>query len=170
MRCACWASSAARSWPAVNPEAASPLIALPTAFLTGALSGIVPSGMAEALALAIGFVEPPSLALGMWLSFTVGHVAAKLPWYWLGANAERVRWARGQRWIARARAMLERRPQYGLGVLGLSALTSVPPFHLASIAAGLVRVPVMPFVLLCLVGRLARFGVLALAPVVLRVP
>lgn len=152
----------------MNPELSSPLVELTGAFATGALSGIVPSGMAEALALAIGFVEPPRLAVGMWISFTVGHVAAKLPWYWIGANAERVQWERGQRWIARARAMLQRRPQYGLGLLAVSALTSVPPFHLASIAAGMVRVPVLPFVLLCLAGRLVRFGVLALAPVVVR--
>lgn len=146
----------------------SPPVALGSAFTIGALSGIVPSGMAEALALAIGFVEPLPLAAGMWLLFTLGHVAAKLPWYWLGAHADRVQWPRGQRWIARTREMLARRPQYGLGLLVISALSSVPPFHLASIAAGLVRVPVLPFVLLCLAGRLVRFGMLALATVLVR--
>ena len=46
----------------------------------------------------------------------------------------------------------------------MSAVTSVPPFHLASIAAGITAIPFGRFVLLCLVGRLLRFGVLGAFP------
>jgi membrane protein YqaA with SNARE-associated domain len=42
----------------------------------------------------------------------------------------------------------------------VSAVTSVPPFHLASIAAGMVAIPVWRFLLLCVVGRALRFGLL----------
>jgi membrane protein YqaA with SNARE-associated domain len=56
--------------------------------------------------------------------------------------------------------MLAERPHFGTGLLGVSAVTSVPPFHLASIAAGMVAIPVWRFLLLCVVGRALRFGLL----------
>ena len=114
--------------------------------------------------MAIGLVHPPRLALAMALCFTVAHVAAKVPWYWVGTRADVVRWAWAQRGVARARAFLHERPAYGTGLLAVSAVTSVPPFHLASIAAGITAIPFGRFVLLCLVGRLLRFGVLGAFP------
>lgn len=128
--------------------------------------------MAEALALGIGVVQPPGLALAMWVAFTVAHVAAKVPWYWVGTRADRFfvvgERKRAARFVERAREMLQKRPSYGAGVLLLSALASVPPFHLASIAAGMTRIPFVPFVVICLSGRLVRFGLLAAVPGALR--
>lgn len=136
--------------------------------MAGAATGILPIGLAEATALAIGLVTPRWLAALLCVAFTVGHVAAKLPWYWLGAHADRVVGGWGARHLARARAMLAARPSYGRGVLALSAVTSVPPFHLSAIAAGITQVPVVPFTGICLAGRLLRFGVLVTAPQLLR--
>ena len=62
--------------------------------------------------------------------------------------------------VERARALLAERPRFGTGLLGVSAVTSIPPFHLASIAAGMVAIPAWHFLLLCLVGRAVRFGLL----------
>lgn len=149
-------------------DLSSPWLAIGSAFVLGALSGILPTGVAEASAVAIGVVQPTRLSVLMWIAFTVGHVAAKVPWYWIGSHADRVRNVRVARWVTRAREMLAKRPGYGLSVLALSALTSVPPFHLASIAAGITRIPFVPFVLLCLGGRLLRFGVLGAIPQLLR--
>lgn len=149
-------------------DLSSPLVALGSAALLGFVSGILPTGMAEALAVAIGFVEPPQLSLGMYLAFTVAHVAAKLPWYWAGTHADRITTPWVVRFVARARELLRRRPGYGVGVLALSAVASVPPFHLSSIAAGITRIPVLGFVLICLAGRLVRFGVLAGVPMLMR--
>jgi membrane protein YqaA with SNARE-associated domain len=149
-------------------DLSSPIVALGSAALLGFLSGILPTGMAEALAVAIGFVEPPQLSLGMYVTFTVTHVAAKLPWYWAGTHADRIKTAWVVRSVSRARELLRQRPGYGVGVLALSAVASVPPFHLASIAAGITRIPVLPFALICLAGRLVRFGVLAGVPMLLR--
>lgn len=126
-------------------------------------------GLAEAAAVAIGVVHPPRLALTMGVAFTLAHVAAKVPWYWIGARAEVIRWRWAQRAIARARGFLQERPAYGTGLLALSALTSMPPFHLASIAAGLTAIPFGRFLFLCLVGRLVRFGVLGAFPSLLGV-
>ena len=149
-------------------DLSSPALALWSAAAAGAATGILPIGLAEATALAIGLVMPRWLAFAMWGAFTLGHVAAKLPWYALGRHGDRAvgRW--GAWHLAKARAMLAERPQYGVGVLGLSAVLSVPPFHLAAIAAGLIRVPFLPFVATCLGGRLLRFGALVTAPQLLR--
>ena len=148
--------------PTIDPQ--SPVLALITALATGFAVGILPVGLAEVAAIAIGVVQPPRLALAMLAAFTVAHVAAKLPWYALGTGAERLShpWARA--FTERARALTARYPRFGVAMLGVSALTSVPPFHLAAIASGLVRIPFGRFVLICLAGRMVRFGVLAAMP------
>ena len=149
-------------------DLSSPLLALASAALLGFLVGIVPVGLAEVLAVAIGAVEPPALAIAMLALFTLTHVAAKALWYWIGVHADRVRHERTRQFIARAREFLARHPGYGLGVLGSSAILSVPPFHLAAIAAGLVRIPFGRFLATCLAGRAMRFGILGGAVTVIR--
>lgn len=149
-------------------DLSSSALALASAALLGVATGIVPIGAAEAAALAIGLVSPPWLAVAMGLTFTLAHVAAKLPWFWLGAHAERAGSGRAAGYVSRARQFLEERPQYGRGLLMASAVLSVPPFHLAAIAAGMVRMPLLPFVATAVTGRLLRFGVLVTAPQVIR--
>jgi len=117
-------------------------------------------GLAEVAALGLGAVRPAGLSWALLAAFTVGHVAAKVPWYLIGRAADRAPHPRARRMVERARAMLAERPYFGTGLLGVSAVTSVPPFHLASIAAGMVAIPVWRFLLLCGVGRALRFGLL----------
>lgn len=150
-------------------DLSSPFLALGSAAVAGFGGGILPIGVAEAMAVAIGVVLPSELAVGMWLVYTVSHVAAKTPWYWLGTHSDRVMHPWAKRHVERSRAFLAERPHYGSGVLALSALLSVPPFHLSSIAAGMTHIPFGRFVALCLGGRLVRFGVLAAAPTVVRI-
>lgn len=147
-------------------DLSSPALALGSAALLGFLVGVVPIGLAEVLAIAIGAVRPRGLAIGMLALFTLTHVAAKVLWYWVGAYADRIRHERTQAFIARARSLLARHPGFGLGLLGASAVLSVPPFHLAAIAAGLTRLPFGRFVAICLAGRFLRFGVLAGVPTI----
>jgi membrane protein YqaA with SNARE-associated domain len=150
-------------------DLSSPALALGSAALAGLGGGILPTGMAEAMAVAIGVVLPTELAVGMWLVYTVAHVAAKSPWYWLGTHGDRVMHPWAKRQVERSQTFLAERPHFGSGVLALSALLSVPPFHLASIAAGMTRIPFVRFIAICLGGRLVRFGVLATAPAVARI-
>ena len=117
--------------------------------------------------MAIGLVRPTPLAIAMGLGFTLAHVAAKVPWYWIGMRADAVRWRWARRGVERARAVLRERPAFGTGLLAVSAVTSVPPFHLASIAAGITALPFGRFLLLCLAGRLLRFGLLGAFPTLL---
>lgn len=152
--------------PTIDPS--SPLLAILTAAATGFAVGILPVGLAEVAAVAIGVVQPPALALAMLAAFTLAHVGAKLPWYALGVAADRLRQPRAVAFTARARALVEKYPSFGFGLLFASALTSVPPFHLAAIASGIVRIPFGRFVLLCVAGRALRFGILAGVPQLVR--
>jgi len=152
--------------PTIDPQ--SPIAAVLIAFATGFALAILPIGLAEVAAVAIGVVQPPRLALAMLAAFTLAHVAAKLPWYALGMRAERLSHPRARAFTERARTLTARYPSFGVGLLGASALTSVPPFHLAAIASGLVRIPFGRFVLICLAGRSVRFGLLAAVPSLLR--
>ncbi len=152
--------------PSIDPS--SPLLAILVAAATGFSVGILPVGLAEVAAVGIGVVRPPGLALAMLAVFTLAHVAAKLPWYALGRVADRARHPRAQRFVNGARTLVVQHPRYGTGLLAVSALTSVPPFHLAAIAAGMVAIPFGRFVLICLAGRTVRFGVLAAVPALVR--
>ena len=144
-------------------DVSSPALALWSALVVGFLFGVVPIGLAEVSALAIGAVRPPGLALAMLALFTVAHVGAKVIWYYIGSWADRVRHERLRRSIVRAREVIAKHPGYGAGVLAASALTSVPPFHLAAIAAGIARIPLARFIAICLAGRLVRFALFAAA-------
>lgn len=152
--------------PTIDPS--DPALALLTAALLGFGAGFVPIGLAEAFALAIGAVVPPGLALSMLALYTLAHVTGKVAWYWLGALADRVTHPRTLALVTRAREVMGRHPAYGAGVLAASALFSIPPFHLAAIAAGIARLPFVRFYAICLAGRAARFGALASVPALLR--
>ncbi len=146
----------------------SPLLAIASAALAGFAVGIVPIGVAEVLAIAVGAVTPRWLAVTMLIVFTASHVASKWIWYVIGSLAERVRHPLALRMIARTREFLARKPAYGPSTLAAGALLSVPPFHLTAIAAGIIRLPVSQFLVICFVGRLLRFGILAAVPTLWR--
>ena len=141
-----------------------------SAITSGFLSGLLPIGFAEAAALAIGAVQPPALALTLLSGFTLAHVAGKLAWYWLGTNADRIplRFVRTRRSIEKARGLLVRHPVYGAGIMASAAIASIPPFHVAAIAAGIARVPLWMFLPVSIVGRAIRFGAIASAPALIR--
>lgn len=151
-------------------DLASPAAAIWSAVATGFITGLLPIGLAEAAALAIGTVQPPMFALTLVTAFTTAHVAGKIGWYWLGTRADQVTGTspRTHAFIVKARELMARHPGYGAGVLAASAIASVPPFHLAAIAAGIARVSFWRFLLICLAGRLVRFGLIASVPGMLR--
>jgi membrane protein YqaA with SNARE-associated domain len=115
-------------------------------------------------------VQPPSFAFTLFVAFTLSHVAGKLAWYWLGTASDRLspRYVKLHGYIGRSRELIAKRPVYGLGILASAAVASVPPFHLASIAAGIAKVPLWQFVSISLVGRAIRFGLIGAVPGVWR--
>ena len=149
-------------------DVSSPAVAIFSAIVLGFVTGAIPIGIAEATAVAIGFVTPPWLAAAMWAAFTLSHVAAKLPWYWIGSRADHFKTPWLVRHVQRAKSLLARHPSYGAGLLMFSATLSVPPFHFSAIAAGISRLPLARFTVICVIGRAVRFGILVTAPGLLR--
>lgn len=74
---------------------------------------------------------------------------------------------RWQAWLERFRNNCQHRPVWAGGVLFASATFSIPPFFAIALVAGWARIPLVNFLVTVFVGRFVRFGVLALAPVLL---
>lgn len=145
----------------------------------GVLSALVPVVNAEAfvLAAAAGGTAP---ALTGVAGVTLGQTAGKVAIFmvvrkgihsrFLPERAPRERRAvsgwrlRLREWSDRLLLQLER-PWVGGGVVLTSAALGVPPLAVVAVLAGLRRTRLVVFVLAVVLGRLARFGVLAL-PVV----
>lgn len=143
----------------VTPES---WIAAGAAFVAGFASGAVTIALAEATAFASGAV-PSATNIVAIVAFTLGHVAGKGLWYWIGTQERHITRPSLRRPLDRAKAFADAHPTMNLGVTFSSAAVSLPPFHLMAITGGIVRTPVVPFFAVAFVGRLLRFSVLAAA-------
>ncbi len=146
----------------------SPLLALLSAFALGVAFGAVPTGTAEAFALAAGVVNPPMLRVPLIVVYTAGHIIGKLLWYWFGTHSERFRNPRIRQMIARAKELLAKNRHVGNGLLFTSSFASLPPFLPMVVASGVARVPIATFLVVSFVGRLLRFGAVAAFPALIR--
>lgn len=134
------------------------------ALAIGVLTGLAPVGTAEATALAAGALPSWPLRATTVGVFTLGHVAGKMLWFWVGTCESRVTWPRLRRGLARARALASAHPTAGAGVMFTSAVASVPPFQIMAMAAGLVGTHWIRFFLVAYLGRVIRFGAIASVP------
>ncbi|NVB84409.1 MAG: hypothetical protein HOV81_38900 [Kofleriaceae bacterium] len=130
----------------------------------GALSCIVPVISIEVFLVAIAIMQPGG-PLSLWavlaiiMLATTGQVFGKLPVYYAvrglagrpGRHRKHVE--RVQRWMARLKA-------HPTVVLAASALLGLPPFSLASTAAGALDIPPRTFCVVIAVARAARFAIL----------
>jgi membrane protein YqaA with SNARE-associated domain len=140
------------------------VLEVPAALVAGVTSGLLPIAFAEASALAAAAVPDLPLRALVLVVFTVGHVAGKAVWYWLGAQEAHVTHPGLRRRLDRARQVVTTHPTASISVMLASATISTPPFHLTAIAAGIVRAPVGMFLTTAFVGRLARFSAIAAVP------
>lgn len=101
-----------------------------------------------------------------WLGLVAaaGQMLGKVVWYYLGRNSLSWGWVRRRLEKPRNAARLDlwtRRTQERPAVAGLllfvSALTGFPPFAVVSVLAGQLRMSLLLFLLLGLVGRWLRF-------------
>lgn len=143
-------------------------IALGSALGVGFVSGTVPVTLAEATALGAAAVPDLTLRTIVIIAFTVGHVAGKGVWYWLGTLESRVTRPSVRQWIDRAHTFAANHPTLSLGLTASSSTVSLPPFHLMVVVAGITRTPAAPFFAVAFVGRLIRFTALAAFPSAMR--
>lgn len=133
-------------------------------FVIGALSSVVPFVSIELFLGAIAFTQPggplaPPAVLAIVVLATCGQVLGKLPVFFTARGLagmpgrHRKHVERAQRWFARLKAP----PTL---VLAASALVGLPPFSLASTAAGAIGIPPRTFCLVIGACRAMRFAIL----------
>ncbi len=94
----------------------------------------------------------------------VGQMVGKAGMYWFGRGAAHVPSERTRRSIERWEVRLRRSPRTVMLFVLLSASTGFPPFYVLSILVGTLRINFWAFFGVGLVGRLARFGLIAMFP------
>ncbi|TIC82784.1 hypothetical protein [Nocardioides sp. GY 10127] len=157
------------------------MLSLLAALGLGGLSAVVPVVNAEALAAAAGGFGAWQ-AVGLVLALALGQSTARMVLFEAGrrgsarcaarSSASRAprarhragsRWAES-RWAGWTRERLSCRGSRSSLVLA-SAAVGLPPLTVISVAAGAAQQPRWEFWSLCVVGRIVRFGVLAVPAV-----
>jgi membrane protein YqaA with SNARE-associated domain len=99
------------------------------------------------------------------LAAALGQMVGKLVWYYLGANSLEWAWVRKRIETPKAQARLQlwrtrtqQRPVVAGALVLVSAASGFPPFAILSVLAGQLRMSLVLFFTLGLVGRWARFA------------
>ncbi len=137
------------------------------AVMVGLASGALPVAVAEATALAAAAIPSPATRAWVLVFFTAGHVGGKVLWYAIGRLEQQVVRPGLRRHLDRAKRVAAEHPVMGAGVTAASATVSLPPFHLLTLAAGIVKAPLGLFVVVAFLGRLVRFSAIAAFPAAL---
>ena len=127
-------------------------------------SAVIPLLHAEAYLVAASLLAPPELRWPLVIAGASGQMLGKVGMYYAGRGVRLIPGERIQRRIQLATERYRDKRQLGNGLVFLSAASGIPPFYLVSIAAGTLTFPLMPFVVLGLVGRFLRFTVAVFLP------
>lgn len=142
------------------------------ALLVATASGLVPFINIELYLVGAVVAMDDGALVAMAVAAGAGQTLGKLPYYYVGRGSISLPWfqrrartpgkwaARAERWRTRA----EERPLWGMGLLGVSSLVSVPPFMVVSVLAGVVRIGPVWFCAITFLTRTARFLVVVFAP------
>ena len=142
------------------------------ALLVATLSGLVPLINIELYLVGAVVAVDDGAHVAMAVTAGVGQTLGKLPYYYVGRGSLEIPWFKRRartpgKWAARAeawRARAEDSPVWGMGLLAVSSLVSVPPFMVVSVLAGVVRMGPVAFCTVTLLTRTARFLVVVFAP------
>jgi membrane protein YqaA with SNARE-associated domain len=151
----------------------SSLPALSTAALFAAtftfalVSGLIPFVLnIELYLLAVATFTDASAAAIVGLA-TAGQSIAKFILYLVGRGALNITWVKKSA-SSKAAGAFAKRPNSGLSVVALSAVVGFPPLYAVSLVAGTLRLPLIAFTVIIVIGRLIRFGGIYLAPELFR--
>ncbi len=131
----------------------------------GFVSALVPLVNLEAYLGVRGSVANVGALWTLSLAAALGQMAGKVIWYYLGANAlswERVRrkieTPKALRRLETWRARTHQRPVITGLLVFASAASGFPPFAIVAVLAGQLRMNLMLFCVLGLLGRWVRFA------------
>lgn len=126
-------------------------------------SALVPLINIEAI-LAVAVSQAPSTTWMLVIAASVGQMLGKTIWYWGGMHLDRAPFVSKHIAKPKTRDTLEKwheraegRPWFTAGLLFVSASIGFPPYAVAAVLAGMLRVNFAIFLLTGLLGRGARF-------------
>ncbi|GAA3745721.1 VTT domain-containing protein [Salinactinospora qingdaonensis] len=148
------------------------MIEVAFAFLLALLSALLPFINIELYLLGAAALSGDGVLVAMAVAAGAGQTIGKVVYYYLGKGVLTAGWLRRRAeksggWsekMARWRRRVEGRPWWTGALVGLSSLTSVPPFMVVSVLAGTLRMSLVAFVAVTMVTRTARFLLLVYAP------
>jgi membrane protein YqaA with SNARE-associated domain len=142
----------------------TPALAMFWTIIAGVATAIIPIFNAELFIIFLGTVASRRTLPMLVVVFSVAHMVGKTVLYLAGRLADRLPEGWLRRKVDRARPWIEKHDRVGGAMLLASGLIGFPPFYLVTIAAGVVRMHFVTFFASGLVGRLARFAVIASFP------
>jgi membrane protein YqaA with SNARE-associated domain len=132
-------------------------------FVLAFVSGIIPFVFnLELYLLAIATLTDASAVAIVGLA-TLGQTIAKFLLYKVGRGALNIKWVKKSA-SSKAADAFAKRPGSGLSVVAFSAVVGFPPLYGVSLLAGTLRLPVVAFTVIIVIGRIIRFGSVYLAP------
>lgn len=127
------------------------------------VSGIIPFVLnIELYLLAVAALTDASAVAIVGLA-TAGQTVAKVILYLVGKGALNIKWVKKSA-SSKAAGAFAKRPGSGLGIVALSAVVGFPPLYGVALIAGTLRLPLVAFTVLIIIGRLIRFGGVYLVP------
>ena len=128
-------------------------------------SALIPIINIEAyLGLRSAFVDMGDLWL-LGLVAAVGQMVGKVIWFYLGASSLEWGWIKRRIEQPKQRARLDKwqertesRPGFAASLVFVSAFTGFPPFAIVAVLAGQLRMHLIVFLVVGLVGRWLRFA------------
>ena len=143
------------------------LLLVAVAIIAGG-GGLLPFAPVEPLLVVIAATASPQVTMAAVLVATVSHSAAKALLFVGSREAEQRLAPRARAVVARFRARLRDRRAVQLATVLVSAAVGLPPLYLVTIACGALGLSLRTYMIASTAGRGLRFGVLALAPALLR--
>ena len=134
---------------------------LTSVFVASVVSGLIPIVNAEVLVAGAAVAAPPGYVIPVVAVCSLGQIVAKVGLYagarWLPERLPEKARAR----LDRASEKTKRLEQAGFTLVLVSSVVGIPPFYLIALAAGAMRLNLTWFIVVGLVGRVVRFGIVA---------
>lgn len=137
-------------------------------YLVSFVSGFVPIINCEAYLISVSALSPLAFALPLTLAAATGQMSAKALLYLSGRGVMRLPLGRYRTQVEAARVRFERRRGRAGIFLFASAATGFPPFYFVAVLAGMLRLGFTGFLIAGVLGRFVRFGLVVLAPQLVR--
>jgi membrane protein YqaA with SNARE-associated domain len=139
-----------------------------TTYIVGVISGFVPVVNLEVYLVWVAAFTASSQGILISILATLGQMTAKTMMYLAGAGVLKISYKKPNEKLRAIQMKLAGWKHRISLFLFLSAFSGIPPFYLVSIAAGVGKIPFMPFVIAGLAGRFLRFTLTVFFPHLLK--